>query len=254
MRSHLLSMVIVAAACSPGDPHPGLDAENATIRSGEYLVTNNWWGKALATGDHSQSIFLEQREEGPVFGWDWSWLGTGVVAYPSVFYGDSPFDATRTTSKLPMPVGSRGITVQFEARTEAAGVWDSAFDLFLTSTPDARRGTRTHEIMIWTEASQLVPAGTVVGELEVGGVVWDLYCQPEMDLAQYGWPEKFVYAAYLARQPVTRGPLDLGAFLADLLARGDIPAGAYLASISFGNEVQLGTGHTEVAGYAIEVE
>ena len=108
--------------------------------------------------------------------------------------------------------------------------------------------------MIWTEASHLVPAGAVVGELEVGGVVWDLYYEPEMDLAPYGWPEPFVYMAYLAREPVRAGPLDLGAFFDDLLARGYVPADAYLACISFGNEVQLGAGRTEVAGYAIEVE
>jgi len=190
----------VAAACS-GPGSLDLSSENASIRRGEYLIVNNQWGKALSLGSHSQTIFADEVDGQAVLGWEWSWVGTAVVAYPSIFCGDSPFDGTRTTDRLPMPVGSRGIVAWFETRTDATGIWNTSFDIFLTSTPDARRGTRTHEIMIWTE-----------------------------------------------------GPLDLGAFVDDLLARSYAASDAYLASISYGNEVQLGAGRTEVAGYTIEID
>jgi hypothetical protein len=188
-----------------------------------------------------------------VFGWDWSWVGTGVVAYPSIFFGDSPFDDGRTSDKLPVLLGSKAITARFQVTTEATGKWDTAFDMFVASTPNARRGTMTHEIMIWTDASQMVPAGDRVGELVVGGVTWDLYYKPDMVLSDYGYTNHFGYTAYLAREPVQAGPLDIGAFFADLLDRGYLPADGYLACISFGNEVSLGQGHTEVSGFAIDV-
>ncbi len=253
MRAHVLLVPALVAACGSGSP-TDLSTENATIALGEYLVVNEQWGKGLAIGEHSQSIFLEQREGGPVFGWDWSWLGKAVVAYPCVFYGDSPFNGTRTTDQLPMPLGSRGITARFQVQTQATGTWDTSFDIFLTRTSDARIGSRTHEIMIWTEASHMVPAGEVVGRVDIGGVAWDVYYEPAIDVLAYGWPGTWVYVAYLAREPVRAGPLDLGAFLGDALARGYVPADAFLASISFGNEVVVGTGRTEVAGYALDLD
>lgn len=250
MRARAICLLLLAAGCESGPPD--LSAEGATIRRGEYQIDNNWWGKSLAIGDHSQSIFLRETDGEVVFGWDWSWLGTGVVAYPNVFFGDSPFDqTTRTTRKLPIPVGSRRITAQFEALTEATGTWNTSFDLFFTATPS---GPRTHELMIWTDGHGMTPAGDLVGELDVGGTTYDLFWEPEMHLSDYGWPERFVYAAYRAREPVRAGPLDLSAFLDDLLARGYLARDDHLACIGFGNEVVLGKGHTEVAGYAIELE
>jgi hypothetical protein len=249
MRASAILVLLLAAGCDSGPVD--LSAENAAIEWGEYRIENNWWGKSLAIGDHSQSIFLRATDGEVVFGWDWSWVGTGVVAYPNVFFGDSPFDQTRTTRALPMRVGSRRITARFEMLTEATGTWNTSFDLFFTATPTGRR---THEVMIWTDGQRMSPAGEIVGEVEVGGTVYDVFWEPEMDLAEYGWPQPFVYAAYLAREPVRTGPLDIGAFLDDLVARGYLTEDHYLACIGFGNEVVLGRGHTEVRGYAIELE
>lgn len=249
MRTTAICLLLLAGGCDSGPRD--LSAENATIEWGEYRIENNWWGKSLAVGDHSQSIFLREPDGEVVFGWDWSWVGTGVVAYPNVFFGDSPFDQTRTTRALPIRVGSRRITAQFEVLTEATGTWNTSFDAFFTATPS---GPRTHELMIWTDGERMAPAGEIVGEVEVSGTVYDLFWEPEMDLSEYGWPEPFVYAAYRAREPVRAGPLDLGAFLDDLVARGYLTEDVYLACIGFGNEVVLGTGHTEVRGYAIELE
>lgn len=251
MRARALCLLLLALGCGRhgGDP---LALEDATIRRGEYQVHNNWWGEALAIGDHEQSIFLRETGGEIVFGWDWSWVGTGVVAYPNVFFGASPFEPRRTTSRLPMRNGASRITAQFEILTEASGTWNTAFDLFFTATPSGRR---THEVMIWTDGGGgMQPAGELVGTLDAGGVTYDLFWEPEMDLAEYGWPENFRYAAYRAREPVRSGPLDLGLFIDDLLARGYLPADGYLACIGFGNEVILGAGHTEVANYAIEIE
>lgn len=249
MRTRVLCLLLLAAGCESGPVD--LSAENATIAWGEYRIMNNWWGESLAIGNHSQSIFLREADGEAVFGWDWSWIGTGVVAYPNVFFGRSPFEPLRTTPALPIPVGSRRITAHFEVLTEATGTWNTSFDLFFTATP---YGPKTQELMIWTDGSGFPPAGDLVGTLDVGGTTYDLFYDPEMTLSEYGWPERFVYTAYRARTPVRSGPLDVGAFLDDLVARGYLPGDAYLACIGFGNEVVLGKGHTEVAGYAIELE
>jgi len=256
MRAHpvwLLLLCPLAAACGSGG-RTDLSADGARIELGEYLIMNNQWGKALAVGPHAQTIFLREEEAGPVFGWDWSWVSTRVAAYPSVFLGRSPFDPLSTTDRLPLRVGGREITARFQVTTEATGSWNSSFDLYVTSSPTTPRGSLTHEIMVWTDGHGMTPAGERVGELTVGGVGWDLYYTPDLVLSAYGFTDHFSYSAYVAREPVRSGPLDLGAFLADLVGRGYVPADGWLSTVCFGNEVVLGAGRTEVSGYAIEIE
>jgi hypothetical protein len=67
--------------------------------------------------------------------------------------------------------------------------------------------------------------------------------------SQYTWK----YIAFLPEHPIVEGPLELTLFFDYLLSSGLVPSGSDLSSIEFGTEVVVGTGTTEVSGFAIEV-
>jgi hypothetical protein len=213
---------------------------------GEYWVENNVWNKGPLTG-YQQCVYIEPAPGGVRAGWTWSWplVDIEVKSYPAVIFGWKPVYERSTTPQLPIRIReAASVLVQFSARYELVGAANLALDAWITSgTPPAVPNV-TREVMIWVDAGGLLPHGTRIDTVVIGGREFDLY-------ANQG---PFSYFAFVATTPFLQGLLDLQAFLAYLVDRGLISPDEVLASVEMGNEVVGGTGWGLLDHFSVAVQ
>ncbi len=260
-RWHLSALVVGALLmlCSgkAGDGMHEMGADWASVTlDGGYFLYNNVWNKDAAHGPHQQSIFWGAVAEKPAFGWQWHWPSSdGVVAYPEVIYGDSPWDQKprRAAPLLPLRLGSRRLTVDYDISVEASGICNTAFEFWTVSSLPASPSVITHEVMIWIDNKDMTPAGVWTDVFTLGGTTYDMFVRESHGDASGKNPQKWTYVAFLARKPVLKGPLDISAFAAFLQSRKLLGRALYMTGLELGNEVVTGSGRTEVRGYTVAI-
>jgi hypothetical protein len=183
---------------------------------GDYYVQNNMWNAS----DYSVSQKLAACSAG-----NWSVTTTAdddqgdgaVKTYPNVHKDYHDWDS----GKEPALSQYSRLTSTFAATTPHTGVYNVAYDIWLNGVPGNR------EIMIWTENYRQSPAGDkVAGGLSFSGMTWDLYATDDNE-----------YLAFIPSRPLTKGTLDLKAFLDYLVKNGRVPANSTLGQICYGVEV-----------------
>lgn len=254
-RSPLLCLLVglliaLLAACGP---IVSSCEDYRHFRAGEYLIANNVWGKAgIGTDEtYEQCIWLDSRDAPVRGGWDWSWpVGNErVKAYPEIIYGWSPWSESSTTPRLPVRLAELGgFIVSYDTTLDAPeAVFNTSFDLWLTSSLPPSLDNRTHEVMIWVnQQNWSASASSVTQFLE----------RTSIDEAEYDvWKTEnsWDYIAFRKVIPTSTGTVRIGSFLDYLVRTGHIPASAYLASIEFGNEVVSGTGRITIRRYEIKL-
>ncbi len=131
-------------------------------------------------------------------------------------------------------------------------MYNMAFTLWAVSGIPASRSNISHEIMIWNANAGQAPAGSKRDTLNVGGTAYDVYVEEGHKDASGENANVWTYVAFVAQQPVWRGPLDLSAFLDYLLAHGILTKEHYVTSLELGNEVSQGAGIVEIQDFEIE--
>jgi Glycosyl hydrolase family 12 len=254
----VVGTLLMLCAGAAGDAMREMNADGAsfTLDRG-YRVYNNVWNKEAAHGPHQQSIFSRSAAERPAFGWQWRWPSSdGVVAYPEVIYGDTPWDLKphHGAPLLPVRLGSRRVIVDYEASFEAGGICNMAFEFWTVSSLPASPSAITHEVMIWIDNKDMTPAGTWTDVFTLGGTTYDMFVHEGHGDASGKNPQKWTYVAFLARKPVLEGPLDISAFAAFLQSRGLLGGNLSMTSLELGNEIVTGSGRTEVRRYKVTVQ
>jgi len=210
------------AAAAPRAPANCTDPAFSTAESddgwsnGDYYVHNNMWNAA----DYSVSQKLVACSAG-----NWSVTATAdddngdgaVKTYPNVH---KDYHDWGSGKEPPLRQYSR-LTSTFAATSPHTGIYNVAYDIWLNGVPGNR------EIMIWTENYRQTPSGDRVAHgLSFSGTAWDLYATDDNE-----------YLAFVPSRPLTRGTLDLKAFLDYLVGKGRVPADSTLGQICFGVEV-----------------
>jgi len=271
-----ISVALALAGCAAGgsseSPNAGMLPSTAPAAStdrlctdgarrtvGPYMIENNLWNKRDATR-YSQCVSLTDAGKGAVtavLDWSWTVKPDGIRAYPELIYGQKPWNAS-TTPALPRVIDSLqavSVGTGFTQTRDAAANGNLAFDIWLTSSNQRPAGS-DHlpikvELMIWLDAfGGAVPAGAVIGSVDIGGTTWDVY----RTTATWG-PEPWLYVAYKARSlPASPLQLDVLAFLRNLKQRGSITGQEWLASIEVGNEIVAGKGTTTFSNFSVSVK
>ena len=214
---------------------------------GEYSWFNNVWNRQNTT-DYEQCIMRRTLPQGTVeYGWRWRWplRENEVKAYPEVIYGHKPWHEIPTTLALPRRIGDiEALTVDYEAYLTAEGVYNFAFDFWITRNNPPSESGISHEIMIWLDYGfRPAPPEYYVGPVRVDGVLWDLYVWPDR---VWHTPEETTFVAdfiaFLRHEDQYVGSIDLIKLFDYLVDRGHLEAHHYLTAIELGNEATSGTG------------
>jgi xyloglucan-specific endo-beta-1,4-glucanase len=216
---------------------------------GKYILNNNWWGTAGATG---QQCIWGTCQDGDVVGWvtNWNWSGgtSSVLTYSSVVFGwQYGFQVSNTG--LPIQVSTnKAINCGWDfAVTEASGAYNVAYDIWLhTSANPPTDGGQSDEIMIWLKkAGNPMPAGsTYASGMSIAGTTWNLW------EGNVGWPVH----SYLRTSDTSSAVMDVMAFMNDLVTRGRIPNTRYVTGVQAGVEVRSGGGTLTTNGFYCRIE
>lgn len=184
--------------------------------NGGYYVHNNMWN---ASGYNvSQSLAACSYRNWSVTATADNSRGDGAVkTYPNVHKDYHDWG----TGKEPVVSSFPSLTSTFAATSPHVGIYNVAYDIWLNGVPGNR------EIMIWTDNYRQVPAGNRVATgLSFSGTTWDLYATGDNG-----------YLAFVPAQPMTKGTLDLKAFMDYLVSKGRVPTNSTLGQICFGAEI-----------------
>jgi len=228
--------------------------EGDGVPTGCRLVDNRWNEVHAAPGAHAQRMFVETIGEARAFGWQWRWPpSTDVVAYPELVCGTKPWDtevAYTLGGAFPFQVGTARLDVDFDLALQASGVHNTAFSLWAVSDTEQPKATITNEIMIWVDNAGMMPAGTRKSSIVASDVTFDVYVMPNQTDHSGSTDAIWTYAAFVARQPMSSGHLDVEVFLDELERLGALPADAWIGDLELGNEIVGGGGVMEVTGFA----
>lgn len=220
----------------------------ARIAVREYLLDNNVWGKGDSS-DYRQCIWADATSNPLKAGWSWSWeeeSNKKVKAYPEIHYGWD-WDKSFTTTKLPLKVNKIDkIQAKYDVSTSAKGLYNLAFDLWLTKAEFPTRNNLSREIMIWVDKTQKHSIdSTLVGRFTIDGGEYDLFINHDWNY--------WTYFAFIKVVPQVKGVLNIHEFLFFLKKAGYISPKESLVEIEIGNEIWAGKGETVVNSYSINV-
>lgn len=192
-----------------------LSQDYAQIFHGEgYVVLNNVWNKGATSGPYTETVFLETYQGKPAFGWQW----------------DQPRGLAR---EMPFHVGEKRIVADYDICLEATGTYNMAFELWPVS---ALPGTRDK------------------GSVDVGGTAFDMYLKGCHGDASGGVSNTWTYIAFVAREPILKGPLDLSGFVDCLVDQGILTKDLHIASVELGNEIIEGKGIVHISDYRLTIQ
>lgn len=216
------------------------------------IYQNNVWGKGDIT-DYEQCLLKRNHDGATEYGWRWQWPeGTGQVkAYPQVIYGHKPWNSKSSTSVLPARIASiTQLSIAYSVELSAAGAYNLAYDIWLTSANPPTPDTITHEVMIWMDQTfEAQPQVFQAGQFVAGDIAYDLYVRPGFH------PESGAnYIAFVSQKPQLSGVVDIVEFLSYLVDHNHISADHYVASIELGNEVIEGAGELWLQHFQVKAD
>lgn len=245
---------------APGKYGSGVSFEctdGYTKADGPYRYENNQWGAGKAQGRYEQCL-LERRVDGQKQrGWTWNFPGTdpSVFSYPEVIFGWKPWTGGKSTDRhLPSRVGDFAkLSIVYEVESQVTGSYNLAPEVWVVnrnvqSGPAAPRSISA-EVMFWMDAGGAArPGGNIVGEANVGGVVYELWQMDGAGSNGYSWR----LISFKSPTPQLKGVIDIPAFMRVLVDKKLVDPSHYIASVEFGNEVSGGTGTTWIKKLAVE--
>jgi cellulose 1,4-beta-cellobiosidase len=228
----------------------------ATVVEDRYRVFNNVWNKGGTTGPHRQKIFVKESQGKPVFGWAWKWWqGTGVLTYPEVQVGQSPWvEGIAPNSGFPFRVGSKKLVVDYDVSMHASGSYNLAFEFWTVSSPPVSKGGIAHEVMIWIDENRLGPAGSLIATADIAGHKFRIFMENGHGDSSGANSNTWIIISLVSDKPILHGPLDVGAIIGYLVQNRLLDGNVYVACLELGNEVASGSGRTEIRNYAVHVE
>ena len=222
--------------------------------SNNYEIYNNFWGKDRSGETYAQCIWVNSPEDpfSVSAGWNW-WPGPkgdgGVKAYPTIIYGWAPWLPTSTDAPLPVQLSKMGsYLASFDVSVIASkdSIYNTAFDIWITSAAQPTPENRTKEVMIWVNHQNMPQNFTKATNSQRVTIDGDEY--------DYGYWDKqgtHDYIKFVKVVPQITGSIFVDHFLIFLMEEGYISVDEYLADIEFGNEIVFGTGHTIIRSYSV---
>ncbi len=264
LRAGLLLLPLLACSDpAPVDAPEGGDGvdwscdADASLSSGSELLSNTVWNAGEAGGSEQCIAILDDEPQRTGFAWRWRWPWPGRVptpeSHPGIVFGWQPWRSASTTKQLPRRVGDlERLRVSYRAFVQAEGVYNLAFDLWLTDEERVSPERVTKEVMVWVLNSGMEPAARWLGTVRIDDRRYDLYASERRHLGQ-GRALDWQAFTFVAETPQTEGDIALEEILGHLIERGFVSDDEWLASVQLGTEIAGGSGGAQVRDYRVDV-
>ncbi|MBN2340815.1 MAG: hypothetical protein JXX29_12755 [Deltaproteobacteria bacterium] len=214
-----------------------------------FAIHNNVWGyESSSFTGYSQCVFSDTVQSG-VFGWEWHLEGESQFpSYPRVGFGWNPWSLESSGPEvLPRQIQSlSSLAISFEKELQADGLYNTAFDVWVTAPDEIYSDTIVGEIMVWLDGTKTPSAQLMEDDIAIGAQSYNFYKNTT-------WND-FPYLAFVQTSGEWSGQIDLMPFVSYLVANEHLPADAYIAEVEFGNEIWSGNGTMVVQNFSVAVE
>ena len=226
-----------------------------TYETNGIRIHNNKWGQyKLKSGEkYEQSIYCGDNK----FGWAYMTqkLDRGVIGYPEVLIGQSPWGGNSTNQQFPIKIkeiktleSSYDVTMYVQPK-----MYNLAYDLWFTKNSEISAKNISHELMIWEDRNISRPGGKYITTVKLSSGSYRLYHEymdrTSENLGVSGWN----YTAFIRVDRRRNGNIDLKEFITEMLNRGYITKDEFLTSVEFGNEVCNASGLTILNKYNVKI-
>jgi hypothetical protein len=157
-------------------------------------------------------------------------------------------------AEFPFHVDAKRVTADFDVQMQAVGDNNMSFTMWAVRSLPAARDVISHEIMIWIAKNGQAPAGRHRGAINVQGDSYDVYVEEGHKDASGANKNIWTYVAFVARNPILQGPLDLSVFTKYLMDQKLLASESYITSVELGNEVCNGAGIVELQKFGLRFE
>lgn len=219
-------------------------------------VSNNKWGEwKLKKGEkYIQTLF----QDGNRIGWEYLTpnKNRGVIGYPEIFTGKSPFGGDTTNKYFPKKiddiqslVASYDVSMYVEPKK-----YNLAFDLWVTKNGNNETSDISHEIMIWEDRNVAMPAGRFKGEVRTSSGTYRMYHtymdRTSENLGTPGWN----FTAFVRKEGIRSNTVNLKEFIYIMLFENILDKKHFISTVEFGNEIYNACGYTIVNNYNLEIK
>ena len=233
-------------AATPRSSVVTLCGSQATTVSGGYALQNNEWRstarECITTNGNAEFTVTESTITNSG--------GGGVGGYPSLYKGCHWASCT-SGSGLPIQVASiRAGTVTTSWSTvqpAGSGIWNAAYDIWISKTPAFHGHPTGAELMIWlSHAGPVRPAGhEAASNVNIDGRCYNVWV---------GRRTSWIDISYELTEVATSvSNLDLQPLLADALGRGYLQASWYLTGVEAGFEIWQGGKGLATRSFSVNV-
>jgi hypothetical protein len=223
---------------------------------GIFSILNNKWGeyKLKKNEKYSQSIFKSHTTIG------WRYLtpnkNRGVIGYPELFIGKSPFGGDTTNEYFPKKiddiqtlVATYDVSMYVEPKK-----YNLAFDLWVTKNGKNETSDISHEIMVWEDRNVAMPAGKFIKEVSTSSGTYRMY-HTYMDRSKenFGTPGWY-FTAFVRKEGTRSNTVNLKEFIYIMLLENILDEKHFISTVEFGNEIYNACGYTIVNNYNLEIK
>jgi hypothetical protein len=219
-------------------------------------VFNNKWGEwKLKKGEkYIQTLF----QDGNRIGWEYLTpnKNRGVIGYPELFIGKSPFGGDTTNEYFPKKiddiqtlVATYDVSMYVEPKK-----YNLAFDLWVTKNGKNETSDISHEIMVWEDRNVSMPAGKFIKEVSTSSGTYRMYHtymdRTSENLGTPGW----YFTAFVRKEGTRSNTVNLKEFIYIMLLENILDEKHFISTVEFGNEIYNACGYTIVNNYNLEIK
>jgi hypothetical protein len=229
---------------------------NSQFDFGIFRVSNNKWGewKLKKREKYIQTLFELKNKVG------WRYLtpnkNRGVIGFPEIFIGKSPFGGESNSEYLPKKIKNIGIlnanydvSMHIEPKK-----YNLVFDLWITKNGKNETNDITNEIMIWEDRNVAMPAGKFIKDVNTTSGTYKMYHtwmdRTSENLGTPGWN----FTAFVRKDRRRSGEVNIKEFIYIMLVDNLLDENNFISTVEFGNEIYNACGYTIVNNYKLDIE
>lgn len=221
------------------------------FQKGDYRIVNNVWNKG-DTENYFQKILYDPENPARNISmvWDWGPDAGHVLAYPEVAVGYKPWSGlgTDAISARISDIRSFDVFHNLSVGGPDKGLFNVAYDLWLTDEPLGGTQSITTELMIWARSGQLGSFGEQahIGRYSHDGFKADIYTYEDFGDSSGLSGETWRYIALVSDKDQLKAEIDIHDILVELVRRGLISENDYVTGYELGAEVAGGEGRLDI--------